>query len=48
MDLGAHVMLHMAAPNFLEIMFFPKNGENRPSLGFFECMGKFSFFSSIL
>ena len=48
MDLGAHVMLHMAAPNFLEIMFFPKNGENRPSLGFFECIGKFSFFFSIL
>ena len=23
----------------------PKSGENRPSLGFFECMGKISFFS---
>ena len=30
---------------FLKIMFCPKNGEKRPSLGFFECMGKFSFFS---
>ena len=48
MELGAHVMLCMTAPNFLEIMFCPKNGENRPSLGFFECIGKFSFFFSIL
>ena len=45
MELGAHVMLCMTAPNFLEIIFCPKNGENRPSLGFFECIGKFSFFS---
>ena len=30
---------------FLKIMFCPQNGENRPSPGFFECIGKFSFFS---
>ena len=29
-------------------MFYPKNGENRPSPGFFECIGKFSFFLSSL
>ena len=32
-------------PYFLKIMFCPQNGENRPSPGFFECIGKFSFFS---
>ena len=26
-------------------VFYPQNGENRPSPGFFECIGKFSFFS---
>ena len=45
MVLGALVMLCMTKPDFLKIIFCPKNGENRPSLGFFECMGKFSFFS---
>ena len=30
---------------FFEKMFYPQNGENRPSPGFFECIGKFSFFS---
>ena len=30
---------------FLKIMFCPQNGENRPSPGFFGCIGKFSFFS---
>ena len=30
-------------PEFFKKMFYPKNGENRPSLGFFECIGKFSF-----
>ena len=32
-------------PDFLKITFCPKNGENRPSLGFSECTGKFFFFS---
>ena len=45
MVLVAHVMLCMTEPDFLKIMFGPQNGERRPSLGFFECMGKFSFFS---
>ena len=31
-------------PEFLKIMFRPKNGKNRPSVGFFECIGKFSFY----
>ena len=44
MVLGAHVVLCMTEPDFLKI-FCPKNGENRPSLGFSECMGKFSFCS---
>ena len=35
-------------PDFLKVMFCPRNGENRPSLGFFECVGTFSFFFSIL
>ena len=29
---------------FLKIMFCSENGENRPNPGFFECIGKFSFF----
>ena len=29
---------------FSENNVLPQNGENRPSLGFFECIGKFSFF----
>ena len=33
---------------FLKIMFCPQNGENRPSPGFFECIGKSSFFVSSL
>ena len=45
MVLRAHVVLCMTEPNFLKIMFCPQNGENRPSLRFFECIGKFSFFS---
>ena len=44
MVLGTHVVLRMAELDLLKI-FCPQNGENRPSLGFFECMGKFSFFS---
>ena len=40
MVLGAHVVLCMTKK-----MFYPQNGENRPSPGFFECIGKFSFFS---
>ena len=44
MVLGAHMVLRMTEPDFLK-MFCLKNGENRPSLGFFECIGKFSFFS---
>ena len=45
MVLGAHVVLWMTEPDFLKIMFCPQNGENRPSPGFFEYIGKFSFFS---
>ena len=29
-------------------MFYPKNGENRPSPGFFECIEKFRFFFLVL
>ena len=43
--LGVHVMLGRTEPIFLKKMFYPQNGENRPSPGFFECIGKFSFFS---
>ena len=50
--LGAHVVLCMTEPDFLKIMLCPQNGENKRSLGFFEYVGKFSFFlnffSSIL
>ena len=45
MVLGTHVVLCMTEPDFLKKMFYPQNGENRPSPGFFECIGKFSFFS---
>ena len=45
MVLGAHVVLCMTEPDFLKIMFWPQNGKNRLSPGFFECIGKFSFFS---
>ena len=48
MVLGAHVVLYMTEPDFFKKMFYPQNGENRPSLGFFECIGKFSFFLSSL
>ena len=46
--LGAHVMLCMTEADFLKIMFCPQNGENRPSPGFFECIGKSSYFFSVL
>ena len=45
MMLGANVVLCMTEPDFFKIIFCPKNGENRPSLGFFECLEKFSFSS---
>ena len=45
MVLGAHVVLCMTQPDILKIMFCPQNGENRPSKGFFESIGKFRFFS---
>ena len=45
MLLGTQVVLCMTEPDFLKKMFYPQNGENRPSPGFFECIGKFSFFS---
>ena len=45
MVLGADVILCMAEPDVLKKIFYPQNGENRPSPGFFECIGKFSFFS---
>ena len=43
MVLGAHVVLRMTEPDFLKIMFFPQNGENKPTPGFFECIGEFFF-----
>ena len=43
--LGSHVVLCMTEADCLKIMFCPPNGENRPSPGFFECIGKFRFFS---
>ena len=45
MVLQAYVVLCMTEADFLKIMFCPQNGENRTSPGFFECIGKFSFFS---
>ena len=48
MVLGAHAVLCMIEPDFLKKMFYPQNGENRPSPGFFECIGKFSFFFLVL
>ena len=48
MVLGAHAVLCMTEPDFFKIMFCSQNGENRPSLGFFECIGEFVFFFSIL
>ena len=47
MVLGAHAVLRMTEVDFLKIMFCPQDGENRPSPGFFECVGKFSFFSQL-
>ena len=46
--LGILVELCMTEPDFLKKMFYPQNGENRPSPGFFECTGKSSFFLSSL
>ena len=43
--LGAHMVLCMTEPDFLKKMFYLQNGKNCPNLGFFECTGKFSFFS---
>ena len=45
MVLGVHLVLCMTGPDFLKKMFYPQNRENRPSPGFFECIGKFNFFS---
>ena len=45
MVLGTHVVLCMTEPDFLKKIFYLQNGENRPSPGFFECIGKFRFFS---
>ena len=43
MVLGAHVVLCMT-----EKKIYPQNGENGPSPGFFECIGKFRVFFLIL
>ena len=43
--LGAHVVLCMTEADVLKKRFYPQNEENKPSPGFFEWMGKFSFFS---
>ena len=45
MMLGTHVVLYVTEPDFLKKMFYSQNGENRPSPGLFEYIGKFSFFS---
>ena len=45
MVLGAYGVLSMTELDFLKIMFWPQNGQNRPRLEVFECIGKFSFFS---
>ena len=45
MVLGAYGVLCMTELDFFKIMLWPQNGQNRPRLGFFECIGKFSFFS---
>ena len=45
MVLGVHVVLCMTRSEFLKKVFYPQKGENRPRLGFFKCIGKFSFFS---
>ena len=41
MALGAYVVLYMTEPDFLEIIFLPPKW---PSLGFFEYLGKVSYF----
>ena len=41
------MVLYMTEPDFLKTSFYPQNWENRPSLGFLECIGKFSFFSQL-
>ena len=43
MMLVAHVVLCMTEPDFFKQYFCAQNGENRLSLGFFECIGKFSY-----
>ena len=48
MMLGAYVVLRITEADFLKIMFCLPNSKNWPSLGFFECIGKFSFFFSVL
>ena len=40
-----YVVMGMTKHDFLKIIFCPQNGENKPSLEFFERVGKFSFFS---
>ena len=46
--LGAHVMFGKTEPNFLKKMFYPQNGENRPSPEVFKCIGKFRVFFLVL
>ena len=48
MVLGTHGVLCMTEPDFLKKIFYVQNGENRPSPGFLECIGKFTFFLSSL
>ena len=44
MVLGIHMVLCMTELHFLKIIFLPlKWGKYRPMLGFFECVGKFSY-----
>ena len=39
------MVLNMTEAGFFESHAFHANGEYRPSPGFFECIGKFTFFS---
>ena len=45
MVLRAHAALCMTEPDFLKKMFYPQNGENRPSPGFSWMYRKVQFFS---
>ena len=43
MVLGVHVVLCITETNVWKIMFCSQNGESRANVGFFQCIGKFSY-----